>query len=105
MAGRAAASGSAGRKQRAKTRRIARTKKRLRDEDTRQVLREQLKAAYQAGASIRDLARSNRLAFGTVRTLLLEAGVTLRSRGGPNHMRRDTESKPSPRAADTNKRG
>jgi hypothetical protein len=104
MARQTAGSGSADRKQRTKIRRIARTKKRLSDEDARQSLREELKAAYEAGASIRDLATSQKLAFGTVRTLLLEAGVTLRSRGGPNHTRRDTGSEPSRRSADTTER-
>jgi Helix-turn-helix domain len=91
MAGRAE---RATRKTRAKTRRIARTKKRLSDEDARQALRLQLEAAYKAGASIRDLATAHKLAFGTVRTLLLEAGVTLRARGGPNHTRRDAVDAP-----------
>lgn len=87
MAKPTADSGSADRKQRATVRRIARTKKRLADEDTRQALRDELRAAYVAGASIRELAAARKLAFGTVRTLLLEAGVTLRARGGPNHTR------------------
>lgn len=104
MARQTAGSGSADRKQRTKIRRIARTKKRLSDEDARQTLRAQLKTDYEAGASIRDLATSQKLAFGTVRTLLLEAGVTLRSRGGPNHTRRDTGPEPSRRSADTTER-
>lgn len=66
-----------------------RTRRRLKDDEVREALRAELKLAYESGASIRDLAETHRLAFGTVRSLLLEAGVTLRPRGGPNHVRLD----------------
>ena len=37
---------------------------------------------YDAGATIRALAADRSMSYGTVRGLLLEAGVQLRSRGG-----------------------
>ena len=37
---------------------------------------------YAAGASIRQLARSSGLSYSTVRSLLIERGVTIRSPGG-----------------------
>lgn len=37
---------------------------------------------YEAGASIRTLAARHGVSIGRARTLLLEAGVTFRSRGG-----------------------
>ena len=77
-----------GRRKSSRTRRMLRTRRRLSDEETRMALRAEVKAAYEAGTSIRQLAATHRLAFGTVRTLLLEAGVVLRTRGGPNHVRR-----------------
>lgn len=83
-----------GRKPKAQYRRMARTRRRLAKEDAREVLRVQLKLACEAGASIRDLADAHKLAFATVRTLLLEAGVPLRSRGGPNRRRRDGDQLP-----------
>lgn len=70
---------------------MIRTRRRLSDEETRTALGDELKAAYLAGASIRELAVEHDLAFGTVRTLLLEAGVALRARGGPNHVRREPD--------------
>lgn len=72
-------------------RRMARTRRRLADEQARSALRARLKDAYERGSSIRQLAKAHKLAFATVRTLLLEAGVTLRSRGGPNRKRRDAK--------------
>jgi hypothetical protein len=71
---------------------MIRTRRRLKDKEARTALGRELKAAYEAGASIRDLAAERRLAFGTVRTLLLEAGVVLRTRGGPNHVRQEPTS-------------
>ncbi|MFD9903864.1 helix-turn-helix domain-containing protein [Streptomyces sp. NPDC059063] len=43
---------------------------------------QELRCEYDAGASIRGLARRHELSYGTVRTLLLQAGTTLRGRGG-----------------------
>lgn len=75
---------------------MVRTRKRLAKQKAREALRVQLKRRYEAGTSIRELAARYRVAFGTVRTLLLEAGVPLRSRGGPNHRRRDREPGEAP---------
>lgn len=38
---------------------------------------------YEAGSTIRAIADSEDLSYGTVRTLLLQEGVKLRPRGGP----------------------
>jgi hypothetical protein len=82
-----------GRKRRtAQYRRMARTKRQLADPTARGSLARELKAGYEAGASIRDLATRHTLAFGTVRSLLLEAGAVLRGPGGPNHGRSDRDT-------------
>lgn len=52
----------------------------------RLLLAARLKAEYEAGSSIRHLAAAEGMAYGTVRTLLLEVDTTLRGRGGPNHL-------------------
>ncbi|GGW99604.1 helix-turn-helix domain-containing protein [Streptomyces chryseus] len=54
---------------------------RLRGEDRAQVARD-LAEGYEAGASIRAVADAADLSYGTARTLLLEAQVKLRGRGG-----------------------
>ena len=43
----------------------------------------QLATSYRAGASIRHLAAETGRSYWQVRTLLLQAGVVLRPRGGP----------------------
>ena len=48
----------------------------------------ELRSAYEGGASIRTLAASTGRSYGSVHSLLREAGCTMRSRGGPNHRRR-----------------
>lgn len=68
--------------------RSARTRRELADNAVRADLAGNLRAVYEAGASIRTLATTHGLSFGTVRGLLLEAGATLRGRGGPNHTTR-----------------
>lgn len=45
-------------------------------------------ARYEDGASIRVLAEGVGRSYGFMRALLLEAGVTLRSRGGPSPAQR-----------------
>ncbi|UDM05497.1 helix-turn-helix domain-containing protein [Streptomyces longhuiensis] len=55
----------------------------------RDTLAAELKAAYEGGASIRSIAGSTGRSYGFVYRILIEAGVTLRGRGG------DTRSKPS----------
>lgn len=48
--------------------------------EERELLRQDLKKDYDANASIRVLAGKYDLSFGLARVLLLEAGVTMRSR-------------------------
>jgi len=47
-----------------------------------------LRDAYESGASIRTLVASTGRSYGSVHALLRESGTTMRSRGGPNHIRR-----------------
>lgn len=42
------------------------------------------RALYEEGASVRSVARHIGYSYGTAHTLLLEAGTTLRDRGGHN---------------------
>lgn len=51
-------------------------------------LMEMLKSRYESGDSIRTLSRELGHSYGLVRDLLLEAGVRLRSRGGPNRVKK-----------------
>lgn len=48
----------------------------------------ELRHAYESGASIRSLVASTGRSYGAVHSLLRESGTTMRSRGGPNHIRR-----------------
>lgn len=68
-------------------RRMVRTRLRLAEPDVRAELAAALRTDYDNGASIRALAGEHGLAFATIRTLLIEAGATLRSRGGANRVR------------------
>lgn len=77
-------------------RRMLRTRQRLTDGETRAKLANDLRTAYLTGASIRELGTKHRLAFGTVRALLLETGVVLRTRGGPNHVRHQSGGDETP---------
>lgn len=52
---------------------------------TRDQLVRELRSAYEGGASIRNLAASSGRSYGSVHSMLLESGTTMRSRGGPNH--------------------
>lgn len=73
-------------------RRMARTRRRLADPQVRGQLMVKLKAEYERGRSIRAVATDSGLAFGTTRNLLIEAGVTLRTRSGPRlHPQQPTE--------------
>lgn len=45
----------------------------------------ELRRAYESGASIRNLAASTGRSYGSIHSMLLESGTTMRSRGGPNH--------------------
>ena len=48
-------------------------------------LLDELRYAYEGGASIRMLVASTGRSYGSIHTLLRESGTTMRSRGGPNH--------------------
>lgn len=50
--------------------------------DRREAVGKQMQAKYYAGSSIRGIAASERLAYGTVRQLLLDVKTKLRPRGG-----------------------
>ncbi|GJO41056.1 hypothetical protein DAVIS_04461 [Mycobacterium marinum] len=55
---------------------------------TRDQLLDELRHAYEAGASIRNLAADTGRSYGSVHSMLRESGTTMRSRGGPNHRSR-----------------
>lgn len=48
----------------------------------------ELRDAYEKGASIRTLVATTGKSYGSVHSMLRESGTTMRSRGGPNHRRR-----------------
>ena len=56
----------------------------------RDQLLNELRNAYESGASIRSLVASTGRSYGSVHGLLRESGTTMRSRGGPNHTGRRT---------------
>ncbi|MFF3159933.1 helix-turn-helix domain-containing protein [Streptomyces sp. NPDC057910] len=56
----------------------------------RTTLTARVKTAYEAGASVRAIARTEGCSYGLVHCLLSEAGVTFRPRGG-NHRAADTQ--------------
>ena len=56
--------------------------------ESRDKLRDELKTQYEAGASIRSLAEQTGRSYGFVHNVLVEAGVALRRRGGPNRRKR-----------------
>ncbi|MDT0550450.1 helix-turn-helix domain-containing protein [Streptomyces lonegramiae] len=51
-------------------------------------LLEELRRAYEGGASIRTLVANTGRSYGSIHSLLRESGTTMRSRGGPNHRTR-----------------
>ncbi len=55
---------------------------------TRDQLLHDLRAAYEGGASIRNLVASTGKSYGSIHSMLRESGTTMRSRGGPNHRTR-----------------
>ncbi|MCV7379993.1 transcriptional regulator [Mycobacterium alsense] len=59
---------------------------------TRDQLLHELRNAYEGGASIRTLAATTGKSYGSIHSMLLESGTTLRGRGGPNHTSRRTRS-------------
>ncbi|CAN5596716.1 helix-turn-helix domain-containing protein [soil metagenome] len=54
-------------------------------DQAREQLLGELRYAYEGGASIRTLVASTGRSYGSIHSLLLESGTTMRSRGGPNH--------------------
>ncbi|OBG33161.1 transcriptional regulator [Mycobacterium alsense] len=59
---------------------------------TRDQLLHELRNAYEGGASIRTLAATTGKSYGSIHSMLLESGTTLRGRGGPNHTSRRARS-------------
>jgi transposase-like protein len=55
---------------------------------TREQLLDELRSAYEQGASIRNLAATIGRSYGSVHSMLRESGTTMRGRGGPNHTSR-----------------
>ena len=51
---------------------------------TRDQLLDELRHAYEGGASIRSLVAKTGRSYGSIHSLLRESGTTMRSRGGPN---------------------
>ncbi|MEZ0339686.1 helix-turn-helix domain-containing protein [Mycobacterium sp. pV006] len=62
----------------------------IRDNKDRDQLIRELRSAYESGASIRSLVASTGHSYGSIHSMLREAGATMRSRGGPNHRGRKT---------------
>ncbi|ORB72220.1 helix-turn-helix domain-containing protein [Mycobacterium scrofulaceum] len=59
-----------------------------RSKKTREQLLFELRNAYEGGASIRTLVASTGRSYGSIHSMLLQAGTTMRARGGPNHTSR-----------------
>ena len=55
---------------------------------SRDQLLQELRSAYESGASIRTLVASTGRSYGSIHSMLRESGTTMRSRGGPNHRTR-----------------
>ncbi|MGE2834494.1 helix-turn-helix domain-containing protein [Mycobacterium sp. SMC-4] len=55
------------------------------DNKNRDQLINELRNAYESGASIRTLVASTGHSYGSIHSMLRESGATMRSRGGPNH--------------------
>jgi hypothetical protein len=56
----------------------------------RDELVDELRNKYERGASIRSLVAATGRSYGSIHSMLLESGTTMRSRGGPNHTTRRT---------------
>ncbi len=54
---------------------------------SRNELLDELRSAYEQGASIRALVATTGKSYGSIHSMLRESGTTMRSRGGPNHRR------------------
>lgn len=51
---------------------------------TRDQLVDELRHAYEGGASIRSLVATTGRSYGSIHSMLRQSGTTMRSRGGPN---------------------
>jgi len=51
---------------------------------SRDELLNELRSAYERGASIRTLVATTGRSYGSIHSMLRESGTTMRSRGGPN---------------------
>ncbi|MGO9385771.1 MAG: helix-turn-helix domain-containing protein [Mycobacterium sp.] len=71
---------------RSTARNTARSTKKTRDQ-----LLHELRNAYEGGASIRSLVATTGRSYGSIHSMLLESGTTLRGRGGPNHTSRQRQ--------------
>ncbi|WP_424893326.1 helix-turn-helix domain-containing protein [Streptomyces sp. XH2] len=58
------------------------------DVETRRQVGARLRKLYEEGASVRELADATDRSYGSIHRLLLEAGTTLRERGGASHRHR-----------------
>ena len=56
--------------------------------EIRAELLDELRNAYEGGASIRTLVANTGRSYGSIHSMLRESGTTMRSRGGPNHTSR-----------------
>jgi len=59
---------------------------------TRDQLVHELRNAYESGASIRTLVATTGRSYGSIHSMLLESGTTMRSRGGPNRTPRSARA-------------
>jgi hypothetical protein len=55
---------------------------------SREQLLQDLRSAYEGGASIRTLVATTGRSYGSIHSMLRESGTAMRSRGGPNHRTR-----------------
>ena len=55
---------------------------------SREQMLNELRHAYEGGASIRSLVATTGRSYGSIHSMLRESGTTMRSRGGPNHRTR-----------------
>lgn len=55
---------------------------------SREQMLNELRHAYEGGASIRALVATTGRSYGSIHSMLRESGTKMRSRGGPNHRTR-----------------
>ncbi|SRX95491.1 hypothetical protein MSP7336_03760 [Mycobacterium shimoidei] len=60
----------------------------MKSKQSREQLIDELRSAYEGGASIRKLVASTGRSYGSIHSMLRESGTPMRSRGGPNHRTR-----------------